>query len=151
MFRLNPRDVFMYRLYTLFYQSRISSISVLASTRENGILHFLHTRGTIYCWETGVHTSAFIEVLLQLKLHWGQSLQLTKTFYRVFLCSSHVGFVLVSNLLDIYCSIWRGVFLSKFLFVTDPKPKFGLRVFGGPRSPKTFHVLGDPKTFMKTL
>jgi hypothetical protein len=33
--------------------------------------------------------------------------------------------------------------LSKFLFVTDPKPKFGWRVFGGPRSPKTFEVLGD--------
>ncbi len=45
-------------------------ISVLASTRENGIPHFLHTRGTIYCWETGVHISAFYKVLLQLKLHW---------------------------------------------------------------------------------
>jgi hypothetical protein len=50
-----------------------------------------------------------------------------------------------------YSSIWRGVFLSKFLFVTDPKPKFGWRVFGGPRSSKTFHVLGAPKIFTKTL
>jgi hypothetical protein len=55
----NPTYVFMYGLYTLFYQSRISKISVLASTRENWIPHFLHTRGTIYCWETGVHISAF--------------------------------------------------------------------------------------------
>ncbi len=55
---------------TLFYQSRISEISVLASTRENGIPHFLHTCGTIFCWETGVHVSAFNKVLLQLKLHW---------------------------------------------------------------------------------
>jgi hypothetical protein len=37
--------------------------------RENGMLHFLHTRGTIYCWETGVHTSAFNKILRQLKLH----------------------------------------------------------------------------------
>jgi hypothetical protein len=42
-----------------FYQSRISKISVLDSTRENGIPHFLHKRGTIYCGETGVHISAF--------------------------------------------------------------------------------------------
>jgi hypothetical protein len=35
--------------------------------------------------------------------------------------------------------------------VTDPKPSFGWRVFGGPRSPKTFHVLGDTKRFTKTL
>jgi hypothetical protein len=28
---------------------------VLASTRENGIPHFLHIRGTIYCREIGVH------------------------------------------------------------------------------------------------
>ncbi len=76
---------------------------------------------------------------------------LPKPFYRVFLCSSYVGFVPVSDLLDIYCSIWRGVFSLKFLFVTDPKPKFGWRVFGGPRSPKTFHVLGAPKIFTKTL
>ncbi len=56
---LNPRDVFMYGLCTLFYQSSISQISVLASTRENGIPHFLHTRGTVYCWETGVETRSF--------------------------------------------------------------------------------------------
>jgi hypothetical protein len=67
----------------------------------------------------------------------------TKTFFPVFSCSSYVGFVPVSNLLDMYCLIWRCVFLSKFLFVTDPKPKFGWRVFGGDRSPKTFEVLGD--------
>jgi hypothetical protein len=74
-----------------------------------------------------------------------------KNFFRVFLCSSYVGFVPVSNLLDMHSSIWRGVFSSKFLFVTGPKPKFGWRVFGGPRSPKTFHVLGDPKKITKTL
>ncbi len=56
--------------WTLFYQSRISNISVLALTRENRISHFPHTRETVYCWETGVHISAFNEVLLQLKLHW---------------------------------------------------------------------------------
>ncbi len=70
---------------------------------------------------------------------------------RVFLCSSYVGFVPVSDLLDKYYLIWRGVFLSMFLFVTDPKPKFGWRVFEGPRSPKTFHVLGDPKRLTKKL
>ncbi len=75
----------------------------------------------------------------------------TKTFFCVFLCLSYVCFVPVSNLLDMYSSIWWGVFSSKFLFVTDPKPKFGWRVFGGPRSPKKFHVLGDPKIFTKTL
>jgi hypothetical protein len=62
-----------------------------------------------------------------------------------------VGFVPVSNLLDMYCSIWRGVFSSKFLFVTDPKPKFGWRAFGGPRSPKTFEVLGDPKVIYENF
>jgi hypothetical protein len=31
--------------------------------------------------------------------------------------------------------------------VTDPKPKFGWRVFKGPRSPKSFEVLGDPKIY----
>ncbi len=35
--------------------------------------------------------------------------------------------------------------MSKILFVTDLKLKFVWRVFGGPRSPKTFKVLGDPK------
>ncbi len=45
-------------------------ISVLASTRQNAIPYFLHTCGTIYCWETGVYISAFYKVLLQLKLHW---------------------------------------------------------------------------------
>jgi hypothetical protein len=74
-----------------------------------------------------------------------------KNFFHAFLCSLYVGFVPVSNLLDMYSLIWRGVFLSKFLFVTDPKPKFDWRVFGGLRSPKTFHVLGDPKRFTKTL
>ncbi len=63
----SPRAAGVYS--TLFYQSRISKISVLASTRENGIPHFLHTCGTIYCWETGVHISAFNKALLQLKLH----------------------------------------------------------------------------------
>jgi hypothetical protein len=66
----NPWDVFKYGLCTLFYQSRISEVSVLASTRENGTPRFLYTCGTIYCWETGVHISAFNKVLLQLKLHW---------------------------------------------------------------------------------
>ncbi len=75
----------------------------------------------------------------------------TKTFLLCFFVFVVVGFVPVSDLLDIYCSTWWGVFSSKFLFVTDPKPKFGLRVFGGPRSPKTFHVLGAPKIFTKTL
>ncbi len=60
----------MFGLYTLFYQSRISKFTVLALTRENWTPHFLHTHGTIYCWETGVHISAFNKVLLQLKLHW---------------------------------------------------------------------------------
>ncbi len=68
-----------------------------------------------------------------------------------FLCSLYVGFVPVSNLLDMYCSIWQGVFSTKFLFVTDPNPKFGWRVFGGPRSPKTFHVMGDPKVIYKNI
>ncbi len=58
MFCLNPVDVLMFGLCTLFYQSRISKISVLASTRESGKPHFLHTRGTIYCWETGDGVSA---------------------------------------------------------------------------------------------
>ncbi len=70
MFCPNPIDVLIFGLCLLFYQSRISKISVLASTRENGIPHFLHTHGTIYYWETGVHISAFNKVLLQLKLHW---------------------------------------------------------------------------------
>ncbi len=81
----------------------------------------------------------------------GWSLQPTKTFFRVFSCLLYVGFVPVSDLLDMNSSIRQGVFSSKFLFVTDPKPKFGWKVFGGPRSPKTFHVLGDPKRFTKTL
>ncbi len=68
-----------------------------------------------------------------------------------FLCSWYVGFVPVSNLLDMYCSIWRGVFSSKFLFVTDPKPKFGWRVFGDPKSPKTFEALGHPKVIYKNF
>ncbi len=68
-----------------------------------------------------------------------------------FSCSSYVGFVPVSNLLDIYSSIQRGVFSSKFLFVTDPKPKFGWRVFGGQRSPKTFEVLGDPEVIYENF
>jgi hypothetical protein len=42
---------------------------ILSSTRENGIPYFLHTRGTIHHWQTGVHISAFNKVLLQLKLH----------------------------------------------------------------------------------
>ncbi len=33
----------------------------------------------------------------------------------------------------------------------DPKTKFGWRVFGGPRSPKTFEVLGDPKVNYKNF
>jgi hypothetical protein len=65
-------------------------------------------------------------------------LTVNKNFFCVFSCSSYVGFVPVSNLLDINWSIWWGEFLSKFLLVTDPKPSFGWRVFGGPRSPKTF-------------
>ncbi len=44
-----------------------------------------------------------------------------ENFFRVFLCSSYVGFVPVSNLLDMYSLIWQGVFSSKFLFVTDTK------------------------------
>jgi hypothetical protein len=35
--------------------------------------------------------------------------------------------------------------------VTDPKPKFGWRVFRGPRSPKTFAVLGDPKVIYENF
>jgi hypothetical protein len=35
--------------------------------------------------------------------------------------------------------------------MTDPKPKFGWRVYGGPRSPKTFKVLGDPKVIYKNF
>jgi hypothetical protein len=50
-----------------------------------------------------------------------------------------------------YCSIWQGVLLLKFLFMTDPKPKFGWRVFRGPRSPKTFEVLRDPKVIYKNF
>jgi hypothetical protein len=37
------------------------------------------------------------------------------------------------------------------MFVTDPKPKFGWRVFGGLRSLKTFEVLGDPKVIYKNF
>jgi hypothetical protein len=43
------------------------------------------------------------------------------------------------------------VFLSKIFFVTDPKPKFSRRVFGGPRSPKTFELLGDPKVIYENF
>ncbi len=35
--------------------------------------------------------------------------------------------------------------MSKFLFVTDTKPKFGWRVFVGLRSHKSFKVLVNPK------
>jgi hypothetical protein len=35
--------------------------------------------------------------------------------------------------------------------VTDTKPKFGWRVFVGPRSSKTFKVLGDPKAIYKNF
>jgi hypothetical protein len=85
-------------------------------------------------------TSLLIEKRQSWALGW--SLQPTKTFF-VFFCLSYVGFVPVSDLLDMFSLIWQGVFLSKVLFMTDPKPKFGWRVFEGPRSPKTFHVLGD--------
>jgi hypothetical protein len=47
----------------------VAGISFLASSVENGIAYILHTRGTIFCWETGVHISAFNKVLLQLKVH----------------------------------------------------------------------------------
>jgi hypothetical protein len=70
MLFLNPWDVLMYGLYVILPKQNFQ-ISVLALTRENGIPHFLHTRGTGYCWETGVHTSVFKEVFLQEKLHWG--------------------------------------------------------------------------------
>jgi hypothetical protein len=110
----------------------------------------------VYCILRNRHISEKTSECLFLALSFlllasGWSLQPTKTFFRVFSCSSYVGFVPVSDLLDMYSLIWQGVFSSKFLFVTDPKPKFGWRVFGGPRSPKTFHVLGDPKRFTKTL
>jgi hypothetical protein len=75
-------------------------------------------------------------------------------YENIFLCLVfllYVGFVPVSILLDIYCSIWQGEFSSKFLVVTDPKPKFGQRVFGGPRSPKTFKVLGYLKVIYKNF
>jgi hypothetical protein len=52
---------------------------------------------------------------------YGWTLQPTKTIFCVFLFSSYVGFVPVSNLLDIYSSIWQGEFSSKFLFMTDTK------------------------------
>ena len=39
----------------------------------------------------------------------------------------------------------------KCLFVTDTKPKFGWRLFLGPRSPKTFEVLGDPKVIYENV
>ncbi len=74
-----------------------------------------------------------------------------ENFFSCFLCSLYVGFVPVSNLLDVYCPVWQGVFSSKFLFMTDPKPKFGWRVFGGPRSPKMFEVLGDPKVIYQNF
>ncbi len=45
----------------------------------------------------------------------------------------------------------RCVFVVVFVFLTDPKPKFGWRVFGGPRSPKTFEVLGDPKVIYENF
>jgi hypothetical protein len=48
----------MFGLCTVFYQSRMYKISALASIRENGIPHFLHTGGTICCWDTGVRISA---------------------------------------------------------------------------------------------
>ncbi len=78
---------------SIFYLFSHFQITVLASTRENGIPHFLDTHGTIYCWETGVHISAFNKVLLQLKLHWGCDFSLiystvylalpNKKFYRI--------------------------------------------------------------------
>jgi hypothetical protein len=42
-------------------------------------------------------------------------------FFVFFSFSLYVGFVPVSNLLDIYCSIWQGVFSSKFLFMTEAR------------------------------
>jgi hypothetical protein len=35
--------------------------------------------------------------------------------------------------------------------MTDPKPKFGWRVFVGLRSPKTFKVLEDPKVIYENF
>ncbi len=61
-------------------------MSLLASTsRENGIPYFLHTHGTIHSWETGVHISAFNEVLLQLKLHW------VCDFFWLILCTDYLA------------------------------------------------------------
>jgi hypothetical protein len=105
------------------------------------------------CWSVhGPFLVEQVEVNLKLSLLSPVPVLIAyKNFFSCFLSSSYVGFVPVSNLLGIYSSIWECVFSSKFLFVTDPKPKFGWRVYRGPRSPKTFYVLGDPKRFTKIL
>ncbi len=69
----------------------------------------------------------------------------------VFLVLSYVGCVPASNDLGILCYVWRCEFSSKFLFVTDEKSTFGRNVFGGPRSPKTKQVLGDPKVIYQNF
>ena len=48
-----------------------------------------------------------------------------------------VGYVPASNDLGIFGIVWRCVFSSKFLFVTEKKITFCRKFFGGPRSPKT--------------
>ncbi len=90
----------------------------------------------------------FLGILLRSHIL-GQSLQPTKTIYRVFLCSSYVGFVPVSDLLDMYCLIWRGVFLSKFLFVTDPNQNLVGEFSEAPDLPKHFRFWEIPKDLPK--
>ena len=74
---------------------------------------------------------------------------LPKPFYRVFLCSLYVGFVPVSDLLDISSSIWGGVFSLKFLFVTEPNQNLVGEFLEAPDLPKHEVFLELPKYLPK--
>jgi hypothetical protein len=74
-----------------------------------------------------------------------------ENFFHVFLCLLHVGFVPVSNLLDMYSSIWQGVLLSKFLFVTDPKPKIWLESFWRPQISQNISCFGRSKKIYENI
>ncbi len=98
------------------------------------VLRQADLRRNLFWGRKGMFLCFYVKKIVPVDTLFRLVLTAYENFFRVFLCSLYVGFVPVSNLLDIHCSIWGGVFLSKFLFVTDPKPKFGWRVFGGPRS-----------------
>jgi hypothetical protein len=65
----------------------------------------------------------------------------TKTFFRVFSCSSNVGFVPVSDLLVMYSSIWRDVFSS-------PKIKIWLESFRRPQISQNISCFGRSVTLI---